>query len=69
MNTTDEATGQDVDVQLKDVVDRIAKGIPFTREEQDRAAAEIDRMREENAIRFGIQEVTLDAVRESRNGR
>ena len=67
MNATDEATGQDVDVQLKDVVDRIAKGIPFTREEQDRAAAEIDRMREENARRFGIQDVTLDIIREMRS--
>ena len=31
------------------------------------AAALIDRMREGNARLFGVQDVTLDAVRESRN--
>ena len=36
-------------------------------EERKAAVGRIDRMREENAKLFGIQDVTLDAVRESRN--
>jgi hypothetical protein len=38
--------------------------------EQRKAAAErVDRLREENAKLFGVQDVTLDAVRQSRNSR
>ena len=47
-------------------VGRIAKGIPFTKQERERAAAEIARIRDENAKIFGVQKVVVDAVRESR---
>ena len=36
-------------------------------EERKAAAARIDQMRAETARLFGVQDVTLDAVRESRN--
>ena len=39
----------------------------YQRASQKAAAARIDRVREENARRFDIQDVTLDAVRESRS--
>jgi hypothetical protein len=46
---------------------RIAKGISFTRKEKDKAAAEIDRMREANAKRFGSWNIAVDLVRKMRN--
>jgi hypothetical protein len=49
--------------------DRLAQGVLPTMEERKAAASLIDRMREENANLFGIQDVTLDAVRASRSGR
>ena len=52
---------------VQEVCDRIAKGIPFTGEEKDQAAAEIDRIREANAKRIGIQNIAVDVVREMRN--
>jgi hypothetical protein len=55
--------------EIQEACDRIAKGILPTMEERKTAAARIDRMREENAKLFGIQEVTLDAVRASRSSR
>lgn len=54
--------------EMQAACDRIARGVLPTMEERKAAAARIDRMREENARLFGIQEVTLDAVRESRQG-
>jgi hypothetical protein len=73
--------GQTVEVQIKtlessadrtelqEVCDRIAKGIPFTKEERQKAAAEIGRRREENAKRFGVQNVAVDIVRAMRDSR
>jgi hypothetical protein len=55
--------------EMQAACDRIAKGILPTMEERKAAAARIDRMREENAELFGIQDVTLDAVRASRDNR
>jgi hypothetical protein len=68
MQTTAENTGMDpaLKADIQAACDRIAKGILPTMEERTTAAAKIDRMREENAKLFGIQDVTLDAVRESR---
>ena len=60
MNVTTKA-------EMQQACDRIAQGILPTMEERKAAAARIDRMREENAKLFGIQDVTLDAVRASRN--
>ncbi len=74
MKTTADYTGMDpvLKAELQEACDRIAKiakGIFPTMEERKAAAATIDRMREENARLLGIQDVTLDAVRESRNSR
>lgn len=64
MNTT--VGDASLRAKLQQACDRIARGIFPTMDERKAAAARIDRMREANARRFGIQEVTLDAVRESR---
>ena len=70
MKTTEEKTGMDpaLKADLQAACDRIAEGILPTMDERKAAAARIDCMREENARLLGIQDVTLDAVRESRNG-
>ena len=69
MKTIDQSAGIEPDLKAKiqAACDRIAKGIYPTMDERRAAAAEIDRMREENEKLFGIQDVTLDAVREARN--
>ena len=54
--------------ELQRACDRIAHGILPSMDERKAAAARSDRMREDNARLFGIQHVTLDAVRASRNG-
>ena len=71
MKPTPACTGIDpaLKIDIQEACDRIAKGILPTMEERKAAAARIDRMREENAKLFGIQDVTLDAVRQSRNSR
>jgi hypothetical protein len=65
MNITEEITGMDSKLMaaMQSACDRIAKGISFTKQERERAAAEIARIRTENARIFGIQDVVLDAVR------
>lgn len=55
--------------QMQQACDRIARGILPTMAERQAAAARIDRLRSENANSFGVQEVSLHAVRESRSGR
>ena len=69
MNTVGKAADMDpaLKAEMQAACDRIAKGILPTMEERKAAAARIDRLREENAGLFGVQDVTLDAVRESRN--
>jgi hypothetical protein len=71
MKTTPEYTSLDpaLKAEMQEACDRIAQGIFPTMEERKAAAARVDRMREENAKVFGIQDVTLDAVRESRKCR
>ncbi len=54
---------------IQEACEHIARGIFPTMEERKAAAARIDRLRERNARLFGIQDVTLDAVRESRASR
>jgi hypothetical protein len=69
MKTIDQLPGIDPDLKarMQEACDRIAKGIYPTTEERLKSAANIDRMREENAERFGIQNVAVDAVREWRD--
>jgi hypothetical protein len=71
MKAIAENTGMDpqLKAEMQEACDRIAKGIPFTKEEREKAAAEIDRLREENAKRFGIQNVAVDIVRQMRDSR
>ena len=68
MKSTAENPGMDptLKAELQQACDRTARGILPTMEERKAAAARIDRMREENARLFGVQGVTLDAVRASR---
>lgn len=70
MNTSVENIGMDpgLKAEMQAACDRIARGIFPTAAERRAAAAAIDRLREENARLFGVQDVTLDAVRESRRG-
>jgi hypothetical protein len=70
MKTIVENPGMDpaLKTAMQQACDRIARGIFPTMEERRAAAARIDRLREENARLFGIQDVTLDAGRASRNG-
>jgi hypothetical protein len=69
MKTTAANTGMDpaLKAEMQEACDRIAKGILPTMDERKAAATKIDRMREENAKVFGVQDVTLDAVRASRS--
>ena len=69
METITENTRMDpaLKAEIQEACDRIARGILPTMEERKAAAAQVDRMREENAKLLGIQDVTLDAVRQSRN--
>ena len=69
MKTAEPMTGMPPELreEAKLVIDRLKAGIPFTKEEQAEAAAEIDRMREANAKRLGVQDVTLDIIREMRS--
>lgn len=71
MKTSAEGSGMDsaLKAEIQEACDRIANGILPSMEERGAAAARIDRMRVENAKLFGIQHVTLDAVRASRNSR
>lgn len=70
MKTTTQRAGIDpaLKAEMQEACERIAKGILPTMEERKAAGAQIDRMREENAKVFGIQDVTLEAVRASRDG-
>jgi hypothetical protein len=47
---------------MQEACDRIAQGIRPTMEERKAAATRIDRMREENAKLFGIEDVALGAI-------
>jgi hypothetical protein len=69
MKTEEESTGMATELKaaMQEACDRIAKGARFTKQERERAAAEISRIREENARIFGVQKVVVDAVRQSRN--
>lgn len=69
MDTIDQTAGMDPDLksQMQEACDRIAKGVLPTIEQRKAARERINRRREANARIFGIQDVTLAAVREARN--
>jgi hypothetical protein len=69
MNAADAITGipRELKAAMQETCNRIQNGIPFTKEEKDEAAAEIDRMREENAKLFGVEDITLDILRQIRS--
>lgn len=69
METTTQYTGMNpaLKSEMQEACAHIARGVFPTMQEREAAAAEIDRMREENTKLFGIQDVTLHAVRASRN--
>lgn len=71
MKTTDEITAMDpvVKAELQEVCDRIARGETFSPEERRAAIARIDAMRKENEKKFGIQNIAVDLVRQSRDSR
>ena len=71
MQTLEQPTGMDPDLKAKmqEACDRIANGIHPTMEERKAAAARIDEMREANVKLFGIQNVAIDLVRQSRDSR
>jgi uncharacterized protein (UPF0261 family) len=70
MKAIAETSGLDpaLKAEMQEACDRVASGILPTMDERKAAAARIDRMREANAKLFGVQDVTLDAVRASRAG-
>ncbi len=68
-SSADQAIDPALVAEMQTACDRIARGIFPTMDERKAAAAAVDRLREENARLFGIQNVTLDAVRASRSSR
>jgi hypothetical protein len=71
MKTIDQPNGMDpkLKAELQEVCDRVARSETFSQKERKAAAAEIDRLREENRKKFGIQNVAVDFVRQSRDSR
>ena len=69
MDTTVESAGMNpaLKAEMQAACDRIARGILPTMAQRKAAAARVDHIRAENARLFGIQDVALNAVRESRN--
>lgn len=57
---------ESVNARIREACERRAKGISPTLEERREAAARIDRIREANAVRLGVQDVVVDAVRQLR---
>jgi hypothetical protein len=68
MDTAVDTSGMDpaLKAEMQAACDRIARGILPAMAQRTAAAARADRLRAENARLFGTQDVTLDAVRESR---
>jgi hypothetical protein len=71
METVKEPAGIDpaVKAAIQEACDRAASGIPPTRDEKLEAIAAMNRMREQIRQRIGIQNVAVDLVRQSRDGK
>ena len=59
MKAIERPTGMDPEVKakLQEVCDRVARGEEFSPEERKAAAARIDKLREANAAKLGVQNV------------
>jgi hypothetical protein len=70
MNATDTRTGIPAEVmaKLQAAADRLARG-ERDPEEAKQSALRMDRMREENRRRFGVQNIGVDIIREMRDSR
>ena len=53
--------------KLQEALDKQAKGIPFTREEQNEACQHMDRIREENRKLFGESNIAVELIRQTRD--
>jgi hypothetical protein len=71
MKSTLDITGMDpaLKAEMQQACERIAQGLLPTMAQRQAAASRTDHMREENARLYGVQDATLDAVRESRSAR
>ena len=68
MNTTETAAGipEEVKAQLRQTLNDLVKGV--RRPDKMKAACErMDRMREENRKLFGLQNIAVDLIRETRD--
>jgi hypothetical protein len=70
MNVTDTPTGIPAEVmaKLQAAADRLARG-ERDPEEAKQSALRMDRMREENRRRFGVQNIGVDIIRQMRDSR
>jgi hypothetical protein len=68
MNTTETISGipDDVKAQLQQTLADLAKGIRRP-DKMKSACQRMDRMREENRLRFGEQNIAVDLIRETRD--
>jgi hypothetical protein len=70
MNATDTPTGIPAEVmaKLQAAADRLARG-ERDPEQAKQSALRMDRMREENRRRFGVQNIGVDIIRQMRDSR
>jgi hypothetical protein len=71
MEAVKEPGGMDpaLKAAIQEACDRVASGIPPTRDEKLEAVAAMNRMREQIRQRTGVQSVAVDLVRQSRGGK
>ena len=71
MTIIEPTSGMDPKVKaaMQEACDRIAKGIPFSRQERQEACDLMDQIREKNRKLFGVQNIAVDLVREMRDSR
>ena len=71
METVKDPAGMDpiAKAALQEACDRIARGIPSTRDEKIEAIEAMNRMRERIRQRTGVQSIAVDLVRQSRDGK
>lgn len=67
MSTADTTTGYppDVRAELEEAIQRVLSGVRDP-EAMKRACERMDRMREENRRKFGVQNIAVDLIRDAR---